>query len=379
MDTEELLAAFSLRFARGVGDVNASKITEAFGSAHRAISSDPQEWERLGICKLKKAQDILSGLEKDLARKELDFIGKNGIGVSIKTDRSGAYPRRLRQCSDAPYVLFHKGNYRESFAPMIAVVGTRRSTPYGVEVCVAILEELVRFNPVVVSGLAYGIDITAHRKSLDLGLHTLAILGHNMRSIHPQPHLSDARKICDKGALFTEYPSFAKNFAGNFAHRNRIVAGMVDVVLVVESPEKGGALITANLANDYNREVYAIPGRVGDVISRGCNALIEQNKARIFTSVSEMVSVMKWSDALRPIPNVPVSKPQKNKEPPPPSLTKEERIIYDFMVAKASVNLEQLHECLSLPHHKISLCLLQMECKDVLVSLPASRYRLKDK
>ena len=228
------------------------------------------------------------------AEEELLWCEKKQIRVLLPSDAS--YPRRLLDCPDAPLALFYRGNADLNAAHVIAVVGTRQSTPYGHDLIHNLMSDLQRQLPdtLVVSGLAYGIDSCAHRESLDHSLPTVGVLAHGLDTIYPAAHRSLATKMLDRGGLITEYMSKTKGDRANFIRRNRIIAGMADTVIVVESKSHGGSLSTARIANDYGRDVATFPGRVGDVASAGCNILIRENKARLVTSTEDIIDGLGW-------------------------------------------------------------------------------------
>lgn len=228
------------------------------------------------------------------AEEELLWCEKKQIRVLLPSDAS--YPRRLLDCPDAPLALFYRGNADLNAAHVIAVVGTRQSTPYGHDIIHNLMSDLQRQLPdtLVVSGLAYGIDSCAHRESLDHSLPTVGVLAHGLDTIYPAAHRSLATKMLDRGGLITEYMSKTKGDRANFIRRNRIIAGMADTVIVVESKSHGGSLSTARIANDYGRDVATFPGRVGDVASAGCNILIRENKARLVTSTEDIIDGLGW-------------------------------------------------------------------------------------
>lgn len=230
------------------------------------------------------------------ADEEVRWARAGGVGIIYIRDKE--YPRRLRECPDAPVVLFYKGTCSLNPSRAVAVVGTRKATPYGLRQCRQIIADLaaLRDRPAVISGLAYGIDITAHLAALEHGMDTIAVLPTGMDSIYPPPHRGHAARIARAGAVVTDFPKGSSPMAVTFLRRNRIIAGMSDAVVLVESAEKGGGLITARTALSYSREVLALPGRVGDRWSEGCNRLIESNGAALISSPSSVAAAMGWTD-----------------------------------------------------------------------------------
>ena len=234
------------------------------------------------------------------AQRELEWINAHGIRVWTLADED--YPYRLRQCPDRPLLLYGKGNLHPSDGHIVSIVGTRRPTERGKELTATLVRELhERLESVsIISGGAYGIDIAAHRAAIECGIPTIIIPAHGLDRIYPYHHRPDAIKALEHGGLLTEFPSQTEPVAGNFVQRNRIVAGLADAVVVVESRERGGSLITAQMASDYNRELFAVPGRPSDPSSVGCNNLIRTNKAQLFTCADELIATMGWTTRLAP-------------------------------------------------------------------------------
>lgn len=234
--------------------------------------------------------------DNELREAEREIIWCEQKGIKILSILSEEYPERLKTCPDAPLALFYKGNGDVNSKHIISIVGTRNATPYGQDMTRKIVSEICHEIPdiIVVSGLAYGIDIYAHRATLENGAKTIAVMAHGLDRIYPAIHRSTAREILSQGGLLTEFPQNTTPEKYNFIRRNRIVAGMTDCTLIVESKKSGGSLSTARLANDYNREVFALPGRCTDSSSEGCNALIASNKALLVTSAEDIINFMGW-------------------------------------------------------------------------------------
>lgn len=244
-------------------------------------------------------EEVASGAALRQAERELDFIAKSDVSVHWFEDED--YPARLRTCPDAPLLLYSMGEAPLNPAKMLAVVGTRKMTAYGRMFCEQFIQDLAGAYPelTVVSGLAYGVDICAHRTALDFNLNTLAVLAHGLDRIYPPAHRLTAKKIVQQGALLTEMPSSTQPLGWRFVQRNRIVAGLSDACVVVESAEKGGSLITAYMARDYDREVFALPGRAIDTYSRGCNKLIKNQVAVLLEKAEDLIREMNWDQQLK--------------------------------------------------------------------------------
>jgi DNA processing protein len=301
------------------------------------------------------------------AEKELCYIRKEGITPLFYLDKD--YPLRLRECEDAPVMLYVKGPADFNVPKVISIVGTRNASEYGKSCTEEVVSHLAAQYPdlLIVSGLAYGIDITAHKAALKNNLKTVAVLGHGLRYIYPALHGNYAKRIITEGALITEFHSECKPEAGNFVSRNRIIAGLADATLIVESAVKGGALITADLASSYNRDVFALPGRSVDKFSGGCNSLIKQNKAALIETGYDIEYAMGWDH-------------EKKKSDPLQKLLfiqlkPEEEKIIRFLQGKTDQHLDEISISLGIPVALVSAMLLNLEFNGLIKSLPGKYYR----
>ena len=304
------------------------------------------------------------------ARNELEYIERSGIEYIPYT--SDAYPQRLLACDDAPVVLFKYGTAPLDFPASISIVGTRHATAYGIDFvntcCSEWVAELI-VPPVIVSGLAFGIDISAHRGALSTGLPTVAVVAHGLNTLYPAVHRQTAADIVAQGgAIVTEYLSSDAVHKGNFLARNRIVAGLTDGVLVVESAERGGALVTARLAADYSREVMALPGRSTDQYSRGCNNLIARSAAHLVTSGADIADLLGWK-----------RRSGVEEEAPSlfPSLTDEEEQIVNLLTLSGDASLNTILTRVNLPSYRLMSILLDLEFRGIIVQMPGGAYRAK--
>ena len=302
MKNNETLFRMALTRIPGLGITGARNLLKIAGNASRIF----EERENL--------HNIIPGLSKRISdallcpnilrqcEAELLFAEKNNIVCLTEADE--AYPSRLRECTDAPLVLFYKGTADLNKQHIISIVGTRNATEYGKELCFSFLKDLKEVLPdtLIISGLAYGIDIQAHRAALQYGLETIAVLAHGLDRIYPPLHRNTAAEMTEHGGLITEFPDKTRPERQNFIRRNRIIAGMSDATIVVESAEKGGSLITADIANSYNRECFAFPGRTNDPFSAGCNNLIRNNQAVLLQSADEFIKAMNWDKPSKKIP-----------------------------------------------------------------------------
>lgn len=305
------------------------------------------------------------------AHHEYDFICKHGIKTLYLGDRD-TYPYRLAECHDAPTMLYMLGNANLNCDKIFSLVGTRKATPYGANFCKTIIKDLKDrlMDFTVVSGLAYGIDVFAHTACLDEKLPTVAVLAHGLNMIYPSAHRSIAETIIKSGgALVTEYNSQQKPHRSNFLERNRIVAGLCDATIVVESDIKGGAMSTAQLAFGYNREVMAVPGRITDQMSHGCNHLIRRNKAYLIESAADIMEIMNWS-----IPDIKIDARQRCFFP---DMTIEEELIYNFISkSQNEVSIDEIHKHLGTPIHQLMPTLIEMEFNGIIIKYPGNRYGL---
>jgi DNA processing protein len=354
-----------------VGGALAKQLINYCGSAEAVFRSPTRHLQRIpGI-----GEKIIGNIRNpsailDRAEKEVNHCQQQGIAILSYTDEM--YPERLRQIYDVPVVLYYQGNVDLNHARIISVVGTRQATAYGREIVDMLLRELQPFHPVVVSGLAYGIDISVHRAALRLGLPTIGVMGSGIDIIYPALHKKDAMKMVPQGGLLTENPLGTKPDARKFPARNRIIAALCDATVVVEAAEKGGALITANLANDYDREVFAVPGNWGQPYSQGCNKLIREHKAHILSRPQDMVELLNWDQEYNSH-----WKKEKQHSVIDVEIDAEERIVVDTLNEKReAVLFDVLSWHTSMPVNKLASVLLSLEFKGVVKTLPGKKYQL---
>ncbi len=304
-----------------------------------------------------------------LVDKELKFAEKNNIHIISILDKE--YPKLLLQCPDAPIILFVKGKLNTiDTVHTLSVVGTRNISTYGTEQTKEIIQSLVPYKPAIFSGFAFGVDICAHLEAIENNLPTHAVLGHGLQMIYPAMHKKYTDKILENGTLISEFWSSDTVSKENFIKRNRIVAGISQATLVIESAIKGGSLSTAKIANDYNREVFAVPGRNKDRYSEGCNYLIKTNQAQLLTSVEDIIYYLNWKKECESVV-------QKNIQPQLfLNLTDEEQKIYDYLKEKEMENLDVISINLQIPLHKLAIYLLQLELKGLIKPLPGKSYKI---
>ncbi len=363
MRHEDLFYVLALLRVDGVGDVVAKKLLSHFGSGHSVFQAKPAELAAAGV-----ARNVINGLRSPqkaftYAQSELRFIEKNQIRFCAFDDEH--YPDRLRHCQDGPVLLFGSGHINWANRRVISIVGTRNITAYGVEVCRSLIADLAPLDPIIVSGFAYGVDIAAHLAAVDHGLQTIGVVAHGLNQIYPQRHQKYVGQVEANGGFLTEFWSDSYPAPENFVRRNRIVAGLSEATIVVESADKGGSLITANIANDYNREVFAVPGRTSDKYSQGCNRLIKTQRAHCLTSAADLVYVLNWD--LQP-----KAKPVQKQLFV--SLDPDEQPVYDFLVHNGKELLDVIALQCQLPIHRLSGLLLNMELKGVVRPLPGKIF-----
>jgi DNA processing protein len=301
------------------------------------------------------------------AFREMEYMRKEGISALFYLDED--YPRRLRECEDAPIILYTRGNVDLNAPKILSIVGTRSATEYGRSITEKIISELARSHPdlLIVSGLAYGIDIAAHKAALKHNLKTIAALGHGLQFMYPSMHRRIADSIMHQGALVTEFQGSKKPDPGNFVSRNRIIAGLADATLIIESAEKGGALITADLANSYNREVFAVPGKSTDHYSQGCNNLIKLNKAALVETGADIELAMGWINLDKK--KILIQK-QLFEE-----LSPEEKRIVEFLNTNGESYLDEISSFLEISVGKVSATLLNLEFRGWVRALPGKQFQ----
>ncbi|HJY12626.1 MAG TPA: DNA-processing protein DprA [Flavobacterium sp.] len=363
MSDQELFYLLALLKVDGIGDIMAKKLLTHFGNPEaifKVKNSQIAGIDGVGSVLLRNLKDK-TVFEK--ANKELEFIKSNAINVSFFQDQN--YPDRLKHCIDSPVLIFTSGNINLKNKKLISIVGTRQITSYGMEFCKKFIEDLAPLDPVIVSGFAYGVDIVAHQLAMDNNLQTIGVLAHGLNQIYPKTHKKYIARMEENGGFITEFWSSSNPDKEKFVRRNRIVAGMTEATIVIESADKGGSLITANLANDYNRDVFAVPGRVTDKYSQGCNDLIKTQKANVLTSAADLVYVLNWDIEKK---SKPVQK-QLFVE-----LELEEQKIYDFLLKNGKELLDVIALQCDFPIYKISGMLLNMELKGVIRPLPGKLF-----
>ena len=371
MNDDLLKYQIGITLIKGIGPNLAKNLIAYLGGVEAVFKEKKQNLAKIpgigGVLSNEiSSQDVMKRAEEEIA-----FILKNKIETLFFTHKS--YPYRLKECADSPIMLYQKGSISLNEGKFIGIVGTRKATDSGKDICKNLITELASKVPniTIASGLAYGVDICAHKASVDSNIATLGVLGHGLDRIYPAIHRPTAVKMIQNGGLLTEYMSGTNPDKQNFVQRNRIIAGLCDALIVIESGRRGGALITAELANDYNRDVFAVPGRIGDEYSAGCNLLIKQNKASLIESADDLIRFMSWevspsSDTRNTVQQVLFQ-----------DLSEEEQtVIANLRQFPDGINVNDLTVQLNKPFNKLSSLLLKMEFKGLVKCLPGGIYKV---
>lgn len=365
MRDKELLYTLLLSLIPNIGPVTGKKLITLCGSAENIFSP-------AGRQKLRKHKSFRMNLVNDvdfdsLMRKAnliLETLEKNKINIFFYNNKK--YPSRLNFIPDAPLILYSKGKIDLNRPRIISIVGTRKPSPEGLRLCRQIIKDLKAYKPLVISGLAYGVDICAHKSAYETGLQTVSVLAHGHKFIYPPNHKQTAIDIQKHGGLVSEFDFYQKPEREFFPMRNRLIAALSDACLVVESKTKGGSMITANLAFDYHKDVFAIPGKPGDLKSKGCNQLIRENKAMLIESAQDIATAMNWKETT----NSPAQKTLFH------NLNKEEEALYKLLSSHKEIQIEEITTKSSLSLDKINSTLLSLEFKGLIQSLPGKLYLL---
>ena len=366
---QERLAFLALHNIPGIGDRLLKQLVSYCGSAEKAFQTPKGKLLKIPGIGSVTAEVIRNGKSFENAEKELIKAEKSNTEILFYPDKK--YPQRLKQIEDAPSLLYFQGNANLNHLKTVGIVGTRKATEYGKGIVEKIVRDQVPHKPIIISGLAYGIDIQAHKSSLKNNLQTIGIMGSGMDVIYPASHKDTARKMVEQGGLMTENSFGTKPDAHNFPARNRIIAGLCDVLIVVEAAEKGGALITAEIANTYNKDVFAVPGSIGETYSEGCNKLIRTNKANIYTSIKDLEYIMNWSSENT------VSKQTKFSQLDLSQFEPDEQTVIQLLLdKKGPVTIDELTIKTLLSPSLLASLLLGLEFKNFVKALPGKMFDL---
>lgn len=373
MNSQEVLYTIALTLSRNINLQAMNTLMQKLGSATAIFDHRQDIRDVLPDAHVKLVKSI-SSMETMLKRaeEEMAFAQKSQIQCLCMNDEN--YPARLRECPDAPIMLYYRGNANLNAKHIVSIVGTRQITEYGKDVCRSFLKDLSEMVPdtLIVSGLAYGVDIHAQRAALENRMNTVGVLAHGLDQIYPQAHRDSAIKMLSQGGLLTEYPSHTPIDKRNFVQRNRIVAGGCDACIVVESAIKGGSLITAEIAGDYNKDVFAFPGRAKDMYSAGCNDLIRKNKAMLITSAEDFVQNIGWEK------EADIKKKLSNgiQQQLFPDLSEEETRIIDALADNDGMQINMLTVKTALPIGKLTSLLFGLEMKGLVKMMSGGMYRI---
>jgi DNA processing protein len=364
--TNDLIYQLALTQIPNIGYVHAKLLIQAFGTAKDIFTAKRSDLERLEGIGVARARNIKKFSNFNKAEQEIAFIEKYGIQTFFLNEPN--YPKRLLNCYDPPTLLFYKGSADLDVSHCISIVGTRNNTEYGKHFTEKFVRELSDLGVLVISGLAAGIDTIAHKAALKNGLATVGVLAHGLDSIYPPENTDIARSMIKNGGLLTELFSKTLPDKHNFPSRNRIVAGLSDATIVIETGIKGGSMITADLANSYNRDTFAVPGKVSDQKSAGCNYLIQNNKAILLTDAEQLATIMNWSDRAKKM-----SHQQRELFT---DCTPNEKLILDIIKEKETISIDDLNLQSGLSSSAVAAATLNLELHHIIQSLPGKIYRL---
>ena len=361
----DLQYVLALQHVPELGDASAKKLIRHAGSAEAVFKEKKSSLLKIGGIGNHKIKDLFDPEHLKAAEKEIQFVERNGIQCLYFQEED--YPERLKHCFDGPILLFQKGNVDLKGKRIISIVGTRRATTHGTGFCESLIAEFAPLDPVIISGFAYGIDIAAQKAAIENGLQTVGCLAHGLNQIYPGAHKKYVRSVEENGGFFTDFWSTDVFDRNNFLKRNRIIAGLSEATIVVESAEKGGSLVTADIANSYNREVFAVPGRPLDPQSKGCNMLLKSQQAHVLTSAADLLYILNWQldEKVKPV--------QKQLFV---ELESEEKELYGFLKENGKEQLDLIALKCSIPTFKAATLLLNMELKGVVRPLPGKLFEV---
>ncbi len=363
--TNDLLYQISLTLVPNIGPVQAKILIEHFGNAEDIFKASQKQLENIEKIGEVKATSIKQFEDFTSVEKEIEFLQKYKIQPLFLKDP--LYPKRLLNCYDSPTLLYYRGNADLNTSRIINIIGTRNHTDYGRQVTEQLVSELQNLQVLIVSGLAYGIDAIAHKAAVQNNITTVGVLAHGLNKIYPPDHSALAKQMLFNGGLLTEFTKNTKPDRHNFPKRNRIVAGMADATIVIETAIKGGSMITAELASGYNKDVFAFPGRSTDNKSAGCNELIKNKKAVLLSDAGQLIETLGWS----------TKKARKKQEKELfVSLTDDEQVLVDILKEKESAHIDEIYLKSGLTSSTVAAAMLNLEFQNIVASLPGKLYRL---
>lgn len=365
MQVSEIQYVLALQHVPNLGDASAKKLIRHAGSAEAVFKEKKSALLKIDGIGSTKLGDLFSDVHLRAAERELEFISRNGIETLYYQDSH--YPEKLKHCLDGPILLFKRGKIDLINKRILSIVGTRKATTHGIAFCERMIEELSPLEPVIVSGFAYGIDITAQKAAMKHKLQTIGCLAHGLNTMYPGVHEKYVEGVEENGGFLTDFWSTDVFDRNNFLKRNRIIAGISEATVVIESAEKGGSLVTADIANSYNREVFAVPGRPSDSQSKGCNMLLKSQQAHVLTSAADIAYILNW------FPDAKVKPVQKQLFV---DLEEEEQALYGYLKDKGKEQLDLIALNCSIPTFKAATLLLNMELKGVVRPLPGKLFEV---
>jgi DNA processing protein len=363
---EKLLAILRLQKTKAVGDILAKKLIIATGDVRQIFKEKSSTLLKINGIGTHVTNQLFDTKNKTLAETEFEYIEQNNITPSYFLDDD--FPKNLQQCIDSSILIFKEGKINLQNERIISIVGTRNMTSYGRGFCEEFIKDLKEYNPIIVSGFAYGVDICAHKEAVKNELQTVAVLAHGFEQIYPKTHKKYINKVNENGGFITEFWHDENPLRENFLKRNRIVAGISQATIIIESAEKGGSLVTADIANSYSRDVLAVPGRTTDLYSKGCNRLIKDNKAALLTSAEDVAKMLNWDLQQHAAPKL---QTQLFIE-----LNTEEQKIYDYLLKNGKQLLDVIALECQIPVYKLASILLQLEMKGVVQPLPGKLFKV---
>ena len=365
MNAEDLIYTLALQHIPNLGDTTAKKLIRKFGNAKNVFQEKKSNLLKIDGIGQTRIKELHDSKHLKAAEAEIAFIEANNIDVHYFQEEK--YPEKLKHCIDSPILLFSRGKIDLKKKRIISIVGTRQITAHGIKFCEDLIEKLSILDPVIVSGFAYGVDITAQKAAVKNGLQTVGCLAHGLNQIYPKSHKKYMKEIEENGGFFSDFWSTDAFDRNNFLKRNRIIAGLSEATVVIESAEKGGALVTADIASSYDREVFAVPGRPTDKFSLGCNNLIKAQSAHVLTSAADLAYILNWELE---------EKPKTVQKQLFVELEADEQKLYEFLQSKGKTELDLLALNCNFPTFKTASLLLNMELKGAVRPLPGKLFEV---
>jgi len=366
MNEKELLYLLILQKAKGIGPINAKKLITHLGSAEAIFKEKKNLIEKINGIGTNIIKDLFNSEKLKNAEKEYDYILSNNIKYHSFLDTN--YPEKLKHCIDSPILLFYDGTIHFKKQPIISIVGTRKMTSYGRSFIEKLIDEIKDYNPIIVSGFAYGVDITAHKTAFENRLQTIAVMANGLEKMYPKTHKKYAHKVLENGGFYTEHWHNEEPLREYFLKRNRIIAGLSEATIIIESASRGGSLVTASIANSYDRDVFAVPGRTTDSYSQGCNTLIRTNRAALLNSAQDLVYLLNWDQKK--------TKKKQIQRQLFVDLKGDEKTIYEYLLKNGKTLLDQISLACKIPIYKISGILVNLELQGLVRPLPGKLFEV---